>query len=251
MGTIRRVAAATAVVTTMTLGSACSRSAAALPDRYCNAVKTITFYDTGLRGENDVELVKAAYARTTRDLDQPLARVAAEGPSQAAKAAGTLRAGYARSAQNGVDSLEELLGPSSTLIDASRRGCRWHRQSISARDYGYIDAPHRLARGTTAVSFTNTSSREPHLFLVARIKPTVVTPLHDLIAQYRGPETPADADIEYVDGGAFAAPHQTTTGLVDLRPGRYLYFCPIPVTGGTGETDDHASHGMIGEFRVR
>lgn len=31
----------------------------------------------------------------------------------------------------------------------------------------------------------------------------------------------------------------------------HIYFCPLPVEGGNGDSDDHASHGMLGEFRVR
>jgi hypothetical protein len=89
------------------------------------------------------------------------------------------------------------------------------------------------------------------LFLLVRVKDGVTKPARELIGEFGGPDTPPGGDVEPVNGGVFAAPGQTITGLVDLRAGRYVYFCPLPVQGGNGDADDHASRGMIGELRVR
>lgn len=249
----RRYMVAAAVVGAALLTLAACRggpSASALSPRYCGAVKAMANYDDGLRGDDDPGRIKQAYVRAVADLGPRLDTVAAEGPERAKKAVPPLRQALEKSRDEGVDSFDQQSEAGTEIVASSARGCRWQERSLTALDYRFAGAPERWKGGTIALTLENRSKNEPHLFLLARVKEGVATPMDELVSQFQGPDTAPDADIEFVNGGTFAPPGASTTGLVELRPGRYIYLCPLPVEGATSEADDHASRGMKGELTV-
>lgn len=241
------IAAAAALVTT---GCGSGSTSSALPRRYCDAVKTISFHDDGLRGDTDPDKIKAAYTKVVADLASPLAAVAADGPPRAKEAVGPWRRALEKSRDEGVDTFDQQAEAGTAIVKASAAGCGWQEHTIATVDYRYEGVPATWKAGVVVVTLENRSEKEPHLFLAARVKDGVSKPLDQLVAQFAGPDTPGDADIEFVNGGTFAPPGSSASGLVELRPGRYIYLCPLPVAGSQSETDDHARHGMAGEFTV-
>lgn len=225
-------------------GGACKNDSSKVSARYCDAVSTVFNYDTGGPDESPAQ-VRATFAKALDDLREPFATLTNAGPDDAKAAARDLRSAFARSRTKGVDTTDKQIPANSALVGAVREGCDWRVRSVSAANYRFSGVPAELPAGRTAITFKNRTKDAPHLFLVIRVKDGVTKPLEQLVH-----EDWASADFDGFGGGAFAFPGVTANGLVDLKPGRYLYLCPIPLNGEQPGGPDHASKGMRGEFRV-
>lgn len=246
-----RPIAASAAVLGLLAGAACADDdkPAALSSDYCDAVIKVAHHDSGMRGETDAATIRPAYARVLDALAAPLQRIEDEGDADARAAAETLVATYEAARDDGTDPFDAETGALSEMVRASRTGCAWPVTVFEATDY-HFGLPERVEAGTASLRLDNASDAEPHLLLFARVKDGVTKPLDALLPQFLGQDTAPDAEIEYVPGGVFALPKQTTYGVAKFRAGRYIYLCPLPVNGGASPGEDHATRGMQGEFVV-
>jgi hypothetical protein len=114
---------------------------------------------------------------------------------------------------------------------------------VTAADYSFEGLPETLDAGTTGFKLTNEGS-EQHVLVVFKFNDGDTTSLEDLLAL---PEDQAQQHATFV-GAASAAPGDWGSGFMDLEPGRYAAFCPIPMGGEDGPP--HFTQGMSAEFEV-
>lgn len=138
------------------------------------------------------------------------------------------------------------------LEQAVRDDCGFPGVDVTATDYHFA-MPESLAAGPTSFQMTN-DAQEPHVLLFVR-KGDDVTDDEAFLDEFLTAAFTGDpaamapyADVDVSGGGPFALPGDTAQHLVDLQPGTYIYFCPIPSGDGTGPM--HYMLGMYGEFSV-
>lgn len=126
---------------------------------------------------------------------------------------------------------------------------------VTAIDYAYDADLDGIEAGLTAFSFSNEGA-EMHEMVLMRINDDTTETVEELL------ELPEQESLSKVTeaGFAFQFPGESTTFYADLDPGRYAFFCFLPV-GATpdnlealesGEVDGppHFTQGMIREFTV-
>jgi hypothetical protein len=205
-------------------------------------------YDDGSSPADTPEANRATFTRTLSALRRPLDRLRTGGDTASRAAAKRLRSAFVSSSTKGTDTFDRQLLANSALVKATAAGCGWSRHAVAAADYHFDGVPGTLPAGEIAVHLTNHTKEHPHLLLVLRVKDGVTKPVADLAREFHLPDD-QQTDFDGVAGGAFAFPSTTADGLITLRPGRYVYLCPIPV-GDAPDGPDHASQGMLGELRV-
>lgn len=143
------------------------------------------------------------------------------------------------------------------LEDQARKDCDWQRADVEASDFKFSGVPAKVDAGALSVRLSNTSTAEPHVFLLLR-KDSASTQSNEeqvtaMVSSFDSgdPATIKEATKNSVSGGGpGGVPGQSRTHSFDLEAGEYIYFCPIPVmAGGDGQTL-HYQAGMIGELTV-
>jgi hypothetical protein len=125
--------------------------------------------------------------------------------------------------------------------------CGFAKTSVKAvesnGEYHFEGLPATIKAGTVAFELTNTGA-EPHVLALVRKNDGENRSAKELLAL---PEEEGQKAGTEVPGGTFAPPGAEGSGLATLKPGNYVYFCPIPI-GENGPP--HFTKGMYGEFTV-
>lgn len=125
--------------------------------------------------------------------------------------------------------------------------CGYQNVDMMAVDYAYENAPTRLQAGPVSISMMNHSDKgEFHVALVVKAKDPQLSTVEQLLAV----PLPELGGVVDVLGSAAAPPGATGGVLLDLKPGRYFVFCPVPVGGDENSDDTHMHHGMASVFEV-
>ena len=125
------------------------------------------------------------------------------------------------------------------------------RNEMTAVDYAYQDAPETLEAGTVGLSLDNQGT-EVHEIAVLRINDDVDLSGAELLEL---PEEEAQSMVEF-KGVVFAPPGTSSSGVVDLEEGRYVFVCFIPVGATSIDTIEevsgppHFTQGMFAEVEV-
>lgn len=143
------------------------------------------------------------------------------------------------------------------LEDQARKDCDWQRADVEASDFKFSGVPATVDAGALSVRLSNTSTSEPHVFLLLRKDPASTQSNEEqvtaMVSSFESgdPATIKEATKNSISGGGpGGVPGQSRMHSFDLEPGEYIYFCPIPVmAGGDGQTL-HYQAGMIGELTV-
>lgn len=123
--------------------------------------------------------------------------------------------------------------------------CGWERVDVTAVEYSFQGIPPTVPAGAVSFELAN-KGKEPHEIRIARIKDDVKMSAAELL---KLPEDEGRSKVENI-GGTFAEPGKSDSAVTDLKPGRYLAACFVPVGGGE-EGPPHASKGMFAEFEVK
>ena len=139
------------------------------------------------------------------------------------------------------------------ITDFAIERCGFGEVAVSASDHAFAGLADTLDAGPVVVELDNTGT-EFHQLMIMRLDEGVT--VDDLLAL---PEDQIVATARPV-GGAFAAPGETGSGMLDLDPGRDVAICFLP-TGATpenmpklqsGELNGvpHHTQGMVQEVTV-
>jgi hypothetical protein len=201
-----------------------------------------------------------AFCRTRVDLEQAFAseqpdvaavttlleQMEASAPAELAANAEGLATALAFAAETGGDptghpGFDENIGPiDEYIIDE----CGYAIVEVGAVDYAFTDLPETIPSGTTGLVLDNQGA-EPHQMVVFRVADGVTATPQDLLAL---PEDEFGETLTSV-GGVTAAPGMSGAIFSDLRPGRHIAVCFMPVGGGE-DGPPHFTQGMVGEFEV-
>ena len=225
---------------------ACKNASSAMSPGYCDAVVKVFNYDTGASDDSPAG-IRTTYAKAPRDLRAPFATLTAAGPAAARAAVRDLRAAFATSARSGTDTTDRQVRANSALVAAAHKGCRWPLRKMAAADFAFSGVPSALSAGRNAFALKNNAVDSPHLLLLVRVKAGVTKSVDELAGELRASQ---DTDFDGFAGRVFALPASTAYGLVDVKPGRYLYVCPLPLKENDFGGPDHAMKGMRGELTV-
>jgi hypothetical protein len=122
--------------------------------------------------------------------------------------------------------------------------CGYDTVDVTGLDYSFEGLPETIEAGTvTALKLTNEGA-EPHVIVVFKINEGDDITLDELLA------LPEDQVAQHATFAFAASAEPGTWGasFVELEPGRYAAFCPIPVGGESGPP--HFMEGMADEFQV-
>jgi hypothetical protein len=126
--------------------------------------------------------------------------------------------------------------------------CDFAEQAVTATEsngeYRFKGISDSMEPGVVAMSLKN-EGVEPHVMVVFRKNDGETRTAEELLALPEEEGQAAGTDV----GGVFAEPGASSVGLVNLTPGNYVYFCPIPIGGGD-DGPPHFTQGMYGEFTV-
>jgi hypothetical protein len=123
-------------------------------------------------------------------------------------------------------------------------GCGFGTIDVEAKEYAFGGIPATVDAGPTSLRFRNVGAQE-HELVLFRVADGVDTPEEDLLAL---PEDEQQKVMTFA-GVASGRPGTTSYAAIDLKPGRYLAVCFIPVGGGQ-EGEPHFMHGMHATFTV-
>jgi hypothetical protein len=145
----------------------------------------------------------------------------------------------------------------SDAIDAFLESdCEWETMDVEATEYAYTADLGGVEPGVVGFDFSNAGS-EFHEMVLVRINDDVEESVEELLAL---PEEEAEAMTTFV-GVSFQAPGDSGTLYADLDPGRYAFFCFLPVgatpenmealeSGEGEEGPPHFTQGMFEEFTI-
>lgn len=122
--------------------------------------------------------------------------------------------------------------------------CGYQRVSVTATDFKFTGIPAALHAGNTSFRLHNTG-KEFHMFIIMRRKDGVNDAVLDIL---KSGEAATAAKLDEI--GEMGIAPGTTTGLSSaLKPGRYVYVCPVQ-SGAKHDGPPHFTQGMYGEFTV-
>ena len=228
-----------------TAGSICMAiapaGAAPSTKKFCNANWKISQVFNTLPQDPKPGQIEQYQAKIDSLLDQAEPVAPADIAPQVTAAAAILHAGIQSAFSN------PTLQDYGQQIDAwAFDNCGYQTVDVHATEYHFAGIPKKLKPGRTIVKLTNDGA-EVHQIGVAHIKTN--TPVKTLIAN----EKRAEKETEFL-GGAFATQGQTSFGYVNLKDGRTVAICFIPVGTTDPNTEvhgpPHASKGMVQEFKV-
>lgn len=141
---------------------------------------------------------------------------------------------------------DETLMTESGAIDVwAYDHCGWPQVPVTATDFALEGIPDTLAAGTTAFKLINDSEAEQHVLLITRRQPGVTGSAEDILSQ-EGDVFQSDLELVAATG---AAPGTAAGAAVELTPGDYIAFCPLPL-GDPSEGKLHYTLGEYSEFTV-
>jgi hypothetical protein len=120
--------------------------------------------------------------------------------------------------------------------------CSDQTVEVTAVDYSFQGLPDTIDAGTVGFKLTNGGSEE-HVLVVFKFTDGDTTSVEDLLAL---PEDQVPQHATFA-GAAGAAPGEWGASFMQLGPGRYAAFCPIPMSG---DGPPHFTQGMTAEFEV-
>ena len=129
-------------------------------------------------------------------------------------------------------------------------GCDLPVVEVAAVDYAFGGVPTELEPGPTIFTLVNESAAgEAHEMGFARVKDGVELSVDELLAL---PMEELEQHVE-IGGGTYAPADSTSSTVIDLTEGRWVYVCFIPVGsvhGEEGSGPPHIAEGMVGELIV-
>lgn len=202
--------------------------------------------DTFCRTRVDLEQAFASEQPDVAAVTTLLEQMEASAPAELSANAAGLATALARAAETGADpnghpAFDENIGPiDEYVIDE----CGYAIVEVGAVDYAFTDLPETIPSGTTGLVLDNQGA-EPHQMVVFRVADSVTAAPDELLAL---PEAEFAESLTPV-GGATAPPGASGVIFTDLRPGRHIAVCFMPVGGGE-DGPPHFTQGMVGEFEV-
>ncbi len=225
------------------------------PERTADFCRTVVDIDKTVNSTPPPEAlppdqVEAVMGQIAAQLDPLLTRAEQTAPAAVSGDVATLvrltRQGFGGD-QAAFESPE--LAPADAKVDRFMLAeCGYDENKVTAVNFEFQGLSDSLPAGTHAITLTNEGD-QLHEIAVARINDDVTMPLDQLLML---PMEEALSKIELA-GIAFAAPGETTTAFLDVRPGRYFAACFIPegtTTTAEGQGPPHFTMGMLTEFAV-
>lgn len=190
---------------------------------------TITQYATELRGLVD-QVVAVAPAKTKADQV-----IAADALGEVVKAGGDLT-------KRGSQVVKAAAARAHAFDLAT---CGWSRANTTAVEFAFERFPATVPAGVVSFELTNKGDFD-HVLELYRVNGDATASGRDLLSG----GVPTTEDLAKLTdlGSAFAREAEKGYVVRDLKPGRYLAACLIPLGGTPAAT--HASKGMLAEFTV-
>ncbi len=207
-------------------------------------------------GNSTSEQIAAAVEAHNAALEPLLAEAAATAPAAIASDVETVVALIRSSLASGDD-----LASNATYRAADERvdvfiadSCGYATFNVSAVEYAFEGLPSSMRAGRATFEFTNDGA-EIHEMVVFRINDDVTETVDELLEL---PEEEALAKVEFA-GSTFGAQGETDVETLELRAGRYVALCFVPVGTTEVESPDgnaeplgppHFTEGMQATFNV-
>ncbi len=239
--------------------TATTSPADAHPTAFCGAFDDVNRALAGV--END----KSADPSTAVDAAKSALNAADEAAPSTIKDAVTTMTATGRDQIGGSADQDDHSGPplppadfftASAEVGAWVAGnCKFGGMQVAATDDAFAGIPPAQPAGTTLIRLTNNGA-EYHEIVFFRVADDDMRSAQALVAL---PEDQRAAVLEQTGGSTLAAPGAQGVNTIDLKPGRYVAACYIPVGStpaafASGQIDPdaqtHAARGMIAEFQV-
>ena len=176
-----------------------------------------------------------------------VAKLSANAVPSLAPAMRTITAAFTKTAATGDPSGLEgpEFGKAASKAEAwVHDNCGFQRVSVTAAENKFTGIPATLHAGNASFRIRNTG-KEFHMFIVMRRKDGVNDAVLDIL---KSGQAGIAAKLDEV--GEMGIAPGTTTGLSSaLKPGRYVYVCPVQ-SGAKQDGPPHFMQGMYGEFTV-
>ena len=242
------LAVAAAVVALALIGAACgdddddtAADDTADQTTETTAAETAAFCDARVQLEQEFNAEQPDAQAVTGLLDD----LQASSPADLATNVEGLSTVLTTAAESGADPTEDpAFVENIQPVDEFALGqCGYDEVDVTAVDYSFEGLPETLDAGTAGFKLTNEGA-EPHVLIVVKYNDGDTTSLEDLLA------LPEDQLMEHATfaGAASAGPGAWGASFMELEPGRYAAFCPIPMGGEDGPP--HFTQGMTAEFEV-
>lgn len=228
--------------------TAMSSDAFGAPTAYCDDVITLDQLFQHFNAEDP-----AAFEVALAEAVPVTERIVAAAPAELAEEYAVLSTAFSQVVDTGDPApffTAEVDDADDAVHFHNLANCKWSVAEIIAADFEYAGTFPTEA-GPTSFDLTNAGS-EAHALLVARKLDDVEATALDA---FNALESEDDLPNFFEDTvSVFAEPGDTAYGLVDLAPGEYIAFCPIP-SGTTseesiGDGPSHYTHGEVTSFQV-
>lgn len=123
--------------------------------------------------------------------------------------------------------------------------CGWKRLDAAAVEFAFQGIPETVAAGVVSFELTNKGTFD-HVLELYRLNDGTTASGRELLS--KGAPTKEDLAQLTDLGSAFAREGEAGYVVRDLKPGRYIAACLIPLN--TSPPSTHASRGMLTEFSV-
>jgi uncharacterized cupredoxin-like copper-binding protein len=173
-------------------------------------------------------------------------RIVANAPAPIVEPVTKIRAQFTKNGEKAFDKLSEEIAAADEFTYTN---CPGAKVDVAAIDYAYQGMPAILKPGVTQFKLTNNSTKEAHEMGLGKLLPANESmSVEKMLAL---PEKKADKLFDPDTGGGMYAPvGESGYMVIDLKPGKYVYACFIPVGEKTGGKP-HALEGMYGSFTVQ
>ena len=175
-----------------------------------------------------------------------LDRIVANAPAAVVEPVTEIRDQYKKKGEKAFDKVFEQI---SAADEFTFTNCPGAKVEVTAIDYQYQGMPATLKPGVTSFKLTNNAPKEDHEMGLGKLLPANESMSVEAILAL--PEKKADKLFDPSTGGGMYAPAGESGYMtIDLKPGKYVYACFIPV-GGKHDGKPHAMKGMYGTFTVQ
>ena len=131
--------------------------------------------------------------------------------------------------------------------------CGWNKVEVKGVDYAFQNLPGTLKSGLTMVKFTNDAKDETHELGFSLVNDGTEASQQKLLSDVQtdpnGKQAEDQSLITFLNATQ-ASPGQTSYFLVDLKPGRYVATCFMPLNGAPDGLP-HTTKGMVAPFEVK
>lgn len=173
-------------------------------------------------------------------------RLVANAPATIAGPVTEIRDQYKKKGEQAFDKLFDEI---AVADEFTYTNCPGAKVNVVATDYQFQGLPATLEPGVTNFKLTNNAPKEDHEMGLGKLLPANESmSVEEILAL---PEKKADRLFDRsVGGGMYAPAGESGYMTIDLKPGKYVYACFIPV-GGKKNGQPHAMEGMYGSFTVQ